>query len=127
MRFLLLITEGCHLCDDAQTLLNENQIVARTIDICEHEVWQAKFATLIPVLYHVATQRYLNWRFDSPALLSFIESLNMTNPLLNQADLPHFSQINPEHIEPAIDELLANARKVVAECLDDNTLYTWGI
>ncbi len=125
MRFLLLITEGCHLCDDAQTLLNENQIVARTIDICEHEVWQAKFATLIPVLYHVETQRYLNWRFDSPALLSFIESLNMTNPLLNQADLPHFSQINPEHIEPAIDELLANARKVVAECLDDNTLYTW--
>jgi oligopeptidase A len=49
----------------------------------------------------------------------------MTNPLLNQSDLPLFSQIKPEHVEPAIDELLANARKVVAECLDKNSIYTW--
>jgi oligopeptidase A len=47
------------------------------------------------------------------------------NPLLNQTDLPHFSQIKPEHIEPAIDELLANARNVVADCLNSNTIYTW--
>ena len=49
----------------------------------------------------------------------------MTNPLLNQTDLPLFSQIKPEHIEPAIDKLLANAQKVVAECLEKNSLYTW--
>jgi len=49
----------------------------------------------------------------------------MTNPLLNQTDLPHFSQIKPEHIEPAIDELLATARKVVTDCLNSNTIYTW--
>lgn len=49
----------------------------------------------------------------------------MTNPLLNQTDLPLFSQIKPEHVEPAIDELLANARKVVAECLATNDVYTW--
>jgi oligopeptidase A len=47
------------------------------------------------------------------------------NPLLNQTDLPHFSQIKPEHVEPAIDELLANARKAVAKCLDTNDVYTW--
>jgi oligopeptidase A len=47
------------------------------------------------------------------------------NPLLNQTDLPHFSQIKPEHIEPAIDELLANARKVVTNCLNANSIYTW--
>ncbi|MDD5228459.1 MAG: oligopeptidase A [Methylococcales bacterium] len=125
MRLLLLGTSGCHLCEDAQTLLNDNNIAADYVDIAEHEEWQAQFSVLIPVLYHVKTQRYLNWRFDSPALLSFIESLNMTNPLLNQTDLPHFSQIKPEHIELAIDELLANARKAVADCLDTNEIYTW--
>ncbi len=125
MRLLLFGTEGCHLCDEAQALLNKNNIVAENIDISEHEVWQTRFATLIPVLYDVETQCYLNWRFDSPALLSFIKSLKMTNPLLNQTDLPHFSKIKPEHIEPAIDELLANARKIVADSLNANDVYTW--
>jgi oligopeptidase A len=126
MRLLLLGTEGCHLCNEAQALLNKNNIVAETIDISEHEIWQTQFARLIPVLYDVETQCYLNWYFDSPALLSFIKSLNMTNPLLNQTDLPHFSQIKPEHIEPAIDELLANARKIVADSLNENDVYSWG-
>ncbi len=49
----------------------------------------------------------------------------MTNPLLNQTDLPRFSQITPEYIEQAIDDLLANARKVVDECLNANLLYNW--
>ncbi len=49
----------------------------------------------------------------------------MTNPLLNQIDLPHFSQIKPEHVEPAIDELLANVRKIVEACLNANKTYTW--
>ncbi|MDD2865117.1 MAG: oligopeptidase A [Methylococcales bacterium] len=49
----------------------------------------------------------------------------MMNPLLNQTDLPLFSQIKAEHVEPAIDELLANARKVVADCLEKNESYTW--
>lgn len=76
MRLLLLGTDGCHLCDEAQTLLNDNNItVVEYIDIAQHEEWQAQFALHIPVLYHVETQRYLAWRFDSPALLSFIESL----------------------------------------------------
>lgn len=49
----------------------------------------------------------------------------MTNPLLNQTDLPLFSQIKPEHVESAIDELLENARHVVADCLEKNKIYTW--
>ena len=75
MRLLLLGTNGCHLCDDAQTLLNECKISADYIDIAEHEEWQPQFALLIPVLLLVESQRFLNWHFDSPALLSFIESL----------------------------------------------------
>jgi glutaredoxin len=75
MTLLLLGTQGCHLCDDAQSLLNECKIHAEYIDIAEYEEWQAQFALLIPVLFHVESQRFLNWRFDSSALLSFIDSL----------------------------------------------------
>lgn len=75
MRLLLLGTDGCHLCENAQTLLNENKIIAEYVDIALHEEWQSQFALLIPVLFHVESRRFLNWHFDSPALLSFIESL----------------------------------------------------
>jgi len=34
----------------------------------------------------------------------------MNNPLLDTAGLPRFSEIRPEHVAPAIDELLAQAR-----------------
>lgn len=82
MTLLLLGTKGCHLCEDAQTLLNKNQIVTEVVDIAEHEEWQTQFALLIPVLFHVESQRFLNWRFDSPTLLSFIESLNYDESII---------------------------------------------
>ena len=49
----------------------------------------------------------------------------MSNPLLEATILPQFSKIKPEHIEPAIDQLLANARATVQQCLENNTIYTW--
>jgi oligopeptidase A len=49
----------------------------------------------------------------------------MTNPLLNQSTLPLFSKILPEHIEPAIDTLLAEARAVIDHQLQSATHYTW--
>ena len=33
----------------------------------------------------------------------------MTNPLLDKTDLPLFDQIRPEHVNPAVDQLLAEA------------------
>ena len=55
----------------------------------------------------------------------------MTNPLLKQDDLPLFAQIKPEHVAPALDEVLAENRKWLAERLQqteeapswDNLLY----
>lgn len=82
MRLLLLGTDGCHLCEDAQTLLNECNVTAEYVDIALHEEWQSQFALLIPVLFHVESQRFLNWRFDSPALLSFIESLKYDESII---------------------------------------------
>jgi hypothetical protein len=82
MTLLLLGTQGCHLCDEAKTLLDENRIVAEIVDIAIHEQWQTQFALLIPVLFHVESEQFLNWRFDSPALLSFIESLNYDKSII---------------------------------------------
>ena len=42
----------------------------------------------------------------------------MSNPLLEQHELPPFDKIKPEHIVPAIDEILANNRKTVAMLLE---------
>jgi oligopeptidase A len=40
-----------------------------------------------------------------------------TNPLLQDFDLPPYSAIRPEHVEPAVDALLADNRKAIAELL----------
>ena len=49
----------------------------------------------------------------------------MSNPLLEIYGLPPFSQIRPEHVEPAIDQLLAECRQQVNELLARNSCYTW--
>jgi oligopeptidase A len=45
----------------------------------------------------------------------------MTNPLLSTAALPAFAQIKPEHIGPAISELLQEARAALAQATDEAT------
>ena len=47
------------------------------------------------------------------------------NPLLSDSTLPQFSKIKPAHVEPAIDQLLADARAIVAQCLQATNVYTW--
>ncbi len=49
----------------------------------------------------------------------------MTNPLLNNSELPLFSHIRAEHVEPAIDQLLTEARATVEQLLAENNTYTW--
>lgn len=49
----------------------------------------------------------------------------MNNPLLTPSALPRFSQILPEHVEPAIDQLLAEARAAVQQLLAENRRYSW--
>jgi len=42
----------------------------------------------------------------------------MSNPLLTPASLPQFSAIKPEHVVPAVDELLARNRARIAELVE---------
>ncbi|MFA5826114.1 MAG: M3 family metallopeptidase [Gallionellaceae bacterium] len=47
------------------------------------------------------------------------------NPLLDFSGLPRFAEIKPEHVTPAVDELLARNRALTAKLLADTTPPTW--
>jgi oligopeptidase A len=51
--------------------------------------------------------------------------MNDANPLLDFAGLPRFDRIRPEHVQPAIDTLLAQAREAVVRVGDDARPATW--
>ena len=48
------------------------------------------------------------------------------NPLLDFSDLPRFDQIQPEHVKPAITQLLADGRALIERLTGDATPATWG-
>ncbi len=47
------------------------------------------------------------------------------NPLLDFSGLPRFPEIQPEHVSPAVDELLQHNRDIVKHLLADTTPPTW--
>ena len=49
----------------------------------------------------------------------------MTNPLLDFSDLPMFDQIQPEHVGPALDQLLAQANAALENVTQPNFPAQW--
>jgi len=49
----------------------------------------------------------------------------MQNPLLHFSGLPHFDQVRPEHVTPAITQLLAEGRALITQLCDDATPADW--
>jgi len=49
----------------------------------------------------------------------------MSNPLLELNGLPPFSKIKPEHVKPAVTELLDESRHLVEQLLQENDQYSW--
>ncbi len=47
------------------------------------------------------------------------------NPLLDFSGLPRFAEIRPEHVTPAVDELLAACRQTVEHCVTEGVEPTW--
>ena len=47
------------------------------------------------------------------------------NPLLDFSGLPRFADIRPEHVAPAVEQLLAENRRLVARLLADENAPTW--
>ncbi len=44
--------------------------------------------------------------------------MTANNPLLQDFDLPPYSQIKPEHVEPAVDQILADSRAAIAKLFE---------
>ena len=81
MHLLLFGTSGCHLCEQADSIINDCilggfDLMIEAIDIAEFEQWQAQYAMRIPVLYHPETQQELGWPFDQKQVKNFISELN---------------------------------------------------
>jgi hypothetical protein len=81
MRLLLFGTSGCHLCEQAVSIINECMaddfdLMLEGIDIAEFDHWQTQFALRIPVLYHPETQQDLGWPFDHKQVRKFISELS---------------------------------------------------
>ena len=49
----------------------------------------------------------------------------MTNPLLDFSDLPLFDRIQPEHVGPAVDELMAKADAALETVTAPDFPATW--
>ena len=47
------------------------------------------------------------------------------NPLLDFSGLPRFDTFKPEHVTPAIEELIAHAREVVTRLEAPSDNVTW--
>ncbi|WP_029646325.1 glutaredoxin family protein [Methylomicrobium lacus] len=82
MRLLLLGTEGCHLCEEAQEIVAAcvNEIAPETqielIDIAEQPEWQPDYAIKIPVLLEPESRRELGWPFDYAQAASFLQQFD---------------------------------------------------
>lgn len=49
----------------------------------------------------------------------------MSNPLLSISEFPPFSAISPEHIQPAVEQLLADCRKTLDAVADKRGVDSW--
>ncbi len=52
-------------------------------------------------------------------------AMNAQNPLLDFSGLPRFAAIKPEHVAPAVDELLAQGRACIAAVTQPQTPASW--
>jgi Glutaredoxin-like domain (DUF836) len=80
IRLLLLGTSGCHLCEQAELIINDCSannlgLTIEIIDIAAQEQWQEQYAIRIPVLYHPETKKDLGWPFDQMHVKEFIKGL----------------------------------------------------
>jgi hypothetical protein len=84
MRLLLLGTEGCHLCEEAQEIVAAcvkeiaPDCIIEPIDIAEYPEWQPGYALKIPVLLEPESRRELSWPFDHHQAARFLQHLDRT-------------------------------------------------
>jgi hypothetical protein len=73
MRLVLFGTSGCHLCEQAEEIIQSCVPESvETIDIAEQQQWQERYAIRIPVLYDQASQQELGWPFGQAEVIEFV-------------------------------------------------------
>ncbi|GLQ31924.1 glutaredoxin family protein [Litoribrevibacter albus] len=77
---ILFTTDGCHLCDIAsQVIANAidlEQVYVELVDIAEEpEADQLieDYGTRLPVVKHLASDREIDWPFDSPTFAKWFD------------------------------------------------------
>jgi glutaredoxin len=68
--YVLYHTEGCHLCEIAQALVEQTAIHYQHIDICDNASLTERYSMSIPVF--VQGERELFWPFDAAQLQEFL-------------------------------------------------------
>jgi len=73
MRLMLFGTSGCHLCEQAEIIINACvQDGVDYVDIAEQGQWQEQYAVRIPVLYDSESGWELGWPFDRAEVEEFV-------------------------------------------------------
>lgn len=71
-------TEGCHLCEEAELLLQQwlarmpGQFELVTVDIVGDDALFERYGVRIPVILHPQSGRELGWPFDMGVLDAFL-------------------------------------------------------
>jgi glutaredoxin len=73
MRYVLLGTAACHLCEQAQEIIHDCGLSVELIDIAEQEHWQERYALRIPVLIDKQSQQELAWPFAQADVQLFVQ------------------------------------------------------
>jgi len=73
---LLYSTSGCHLCDQAKTLVEQivlpQRFVLKIIDIANDDALFEKYGIRIPVIKFEHAQQELSWPFDLVDLTEYL-------------------------------------------------------
>lgn len=75
--YVLYSTLGCHLCEQAETILaslsKHYALAWRTVDIADSDELIDRYGLRIPVLKHAATGSEIGWPFDEQTLAAWLE------------------------------------------------------
>lgn len=83
MNYVLYHTLGCHLCEQAETVIaaleqQSQPVPYRKVDISADDALVDAFGIRIPVLCHPPSQQCLDWPFDEHALQQWLAQLPST-------------------------------------------------
>ncbi|HOW76563.1 MAG TPA: glutaredoxin family protein [Candidatus Competibacteraceae bacterium] len=76
MTLLLYTTSGCHLCEQAEALLQSVGAPVETVEIADDEALLERYGVRIPVLRHRETGGELDWPFDAAVIQCWLSKAN---------------------------------------------------